>query len=179
MLFSGPGHRACRLSLRSHFAVWLSQRQEGKGLYTTFCAGNFLFSLSPSDSILLYFTEQNVNKTHRFFTTPHSKNIRPPFPIFTVPGFVCSLLWEASELRLKWTVGLKSAMEVWGVSLSRQWLYLCERRIRGFALLLGEENNNDSGRNHFDTSMALLCFNVGCGSDSPEWQQNTLRTKDL
>lgn len=35
----------------------------------------------------------------------------------------------------------------------------------------GEENNNDSGHNHFYTVMA--CINVGRGLDSQEWQQNS------
>lgn len=40
---------------------------------------------------------------------------------------------------------------------SKPW-YLCEGRIREFALLLGEENNNDSGHNRSNAATALCAL---------------------
>lgn len=45
-----------------------------------------------------------------------------------------------------------------GLSLSSKRWYLCEPKIREFALPPGEENNNDSGHNQFYTDMARCVF---------------------
>lgn len=57
---------------------------------------------------------------------------------------------------------------------SERW-YVCERRIREFAVLPGEENNNDSGHNRFYTAMArcALMWARGGFSGMATKHQNT------